>query len=676
MKDQYIFPLRNLIVFALLFNLPVFAQSLLWPTDASRLLTSSFGEYRSRHFHSGIDIKTWGKEGYQVFAIGSGSVIRLRVSPYNYGKAVYFKLDNGLLIVLGHLSEFTTKLRPFVEEAQRKKNRYQTDISFPEGMIPFEAGEVLAYSGGTGIGAPHLHMEVRDQNNCPINPLFAGYTVKDNLPPILRSLGVRPLSAGSHVNGDVKPVLMPPYKLSDTHYILTDTLSCLGDIGFSLSCFDQANGASNKLAVYKLALFVDDHPVYSTQFDRIPFEKTRQVDLDRDYVLRKQGLGTYQKLYRDMGNSLQISWPAYSEAGVVHCSVSGSQNDDESIGNVFQSGLHRLTILASDYSGNETRLAGWFKVEEQYSNNPYQTINTQPDSVQIFKEFTGPWIRFEMRSPVELPQNSNVWIWPVNDTPIRLDMILKSSGVYSTAFPAQNLQSGFVVLNYIYQDQYGREQVIKENLHLFNIPTSGGTMISEDEIFKIRFPSDGLYEPVSCTIEQKYSAKHEKQYTVVPDIPLKRSAKIQMKIAAFDSLVSNQMGIYSVNGNGNFYFAGNMLKDGWLSANVNSLSTYQIMQDSVAPEILWIFPVSGTRLLNRKLTLQFCFKDTLSGIRGEENYQYFLDGHPLIVAFDPDKDTGTCLLWEPLSYGRHEFLIRVKDRAGNVNEEKGFFIIG
>src|SRR5713226_3608039 len=30
----------------------------LWPTDASHTVTSTFGEYRHTHFHSGIDIST------------------------------------------------------------------------------------------------------------------------------------------------------------------------------------------------------------------------------------------------------------------------------------------------------------------------------------------------------------------------------------------------------------------------------------------------------------------------------------------------------------------------------------------------------------------------------------------------------------------------------------------
>ena len=38
----------------------------IWPTDASTRITSEFAEYRSMHFHGGIDISTNGAKGYKV----------------------------------------------------------------------------------------------------------------------------------------------------------------------------------------------------------------------------------------------------------------------------------------------------------------------------------------------------------------------------------------------------------------------------------------------------------------------------------------------------------------------------------------------------------------------------------------------------------------------------------
>ena len=42
-------------------------------------MAGTFGELRSNHFHSGIDIKTKGKEGFPVIAIEDGYVSRVKV---------------------------------------------------------------------------------------------------------------------------------------------------------------------------------------------------------------------------------------------------------------------------------------------------------------------------------------------------------------------------------------------------------------------------------------------------------------------------------------------------------------------------------------------------------------------------------------------------------------------
>jgi hypothetical protein len=59
------------------------------PLDIPIILAGTFGELRSNHFHSGIDIKTQQREGLQVMAIGEGTITRIKVSLWGYGKVLY-----------------------------------------------------------------------------------------------------------------------------------------------------------------------------------------------------------------------------------------------------------------------------------------------------------------------------------------------------------------------------------------------------------------------------------------------------------------------------------------------------------------------------------------------------------------------------------------------------------
>jgi len=49
-------------------------------------ITSSFGEFRENHFHSGIDFSTRGKVGETVFSIADGKIFRIKYQKRGYGK--------------------------------------------------------------------------------------------------------------------------------------------------------------------------------------------------------------------------------------------------------------------------------------------------------------------------------------------------------------------------------------------------------------------------------------------------------------------------------------------------------------------------------------------------------------------------------------------------------------
>ena len=101
------------------------------PLDIPLVLAGTFGELRSNHFHAGIDIKTQGKQGLPVYSIGPGTVTRIKVSHWGYGKAIYVAHPNGYTSVYGHLQKFSPKIEAYVKKAQYEKRSFEIEL-FPD----------------------------------------------------------------------------------------------------------------------------------------------------------------------------------------------------------------------------------------------------------------------------------------------------------------------------------------------------------------------------------------------------------------------------------------------------------------------------------------------------------------------------------------------------------------
>ena len=308
-----------------------------WPIEYPRRLSSLFADHRSFRFHSGIDIPTQGKTGYAVLACQSGHVYRLFASWQGYGKAVYLRLDDGRYAVYGHLSDFSPSLSRIVTEAQVKAKRYKQDLFPKENEIRVKKGAVIGYSGESGWGGTHLHFELRDSTGCPINPLTSGFLVKDELPPRIKSLSIRPLGVRARVNGSAEPVVFPVIVDPEENvYKLRETPVVEGEIGVELSASDRMEDSGFTFGVYRLELRLDDSLLFSSRYDRFSFENTHKIELDRDFEFRRRQNAGFYKLYLEEGNDLPIYDPA------------GGRMSTESI----EPGAHKAEIRVYDPSGN------------------------------------------------------------------------------------------------------------------------------------------------------------------------------------------------------------------------------------------------------------------------------------------------------------------------------------
>jgi len=127
-----------------------------------------------------LDIRTWGKVGYKIYAVSDGYIKRIRTGSKGYGKVLYIQLNDGNTAVYAHLERFTPTLNETVRLLQEYFGSYTIDHNFEPKEFPVRKGDLIGYTGDTGsISGPHLHFELRDKQEHPLNPL-SFFSIKDN----------------------------------------------------------------------------------------------------------------------------------------------------------------------------------------------------------------------------------------------------------------------------------------------------------------------------------------------------------------------------------------------------------------------------------------------------------------------------------------------------------------
>jgi len=109
-----------------------------WPVPSKYLITGTYGEDRSDHFHAGIDIDGYGQDGSPIVASAAGIVI---LAEYygGYGNCVIIDHGNGYTTLYGHMSGYAVSVGDSVG-----------------------AGQTIGYLGSTGNSTgTHCHFEIR-----------------------------------------------------------------------------------------------------------------------------------------------------------------------------------------------------------------------------------------------------------------------------------------------------------------------------------------------------------------------------------------------------------------------------------------------------------------------------------------------------------------------------------
>lgn len=597
-----------------------------WPTEASRYLSSTFGETRSAHFHAALDIKTWGRRGYKVYATRDGIVDRIAIGPRGYGKVVYLRHPDDSYSVYAHLLSFNEDLQQLADSI-RFAGGYKFEIErfLTHRNITVKQGDVIGFSGASGIGPPHLHFELRTPSQKPFNPLLTNLSVRDDIPPKIRSVSIEPASPASSIEGK-NAIFTKRTRLHNGQYDL-GTVQVSGPVGLGINAFDQSNRVHNRYAIYELGLSVNGKQLFASKVDSFSYYETNQMFIDRVYPLLQNYEKGYQRLFIADGNTLPF-YQTDKQKGVLD----------------LPPGKHEVTITAKDFFGNRSNARLTILVKNSPSKNQ---INYQPSSKPLANRTTispNNWQWFENWVTLSNQQFQNITMALSNND----QLIHHSNGI---SIPLKNQERAF-----------------------FNIPGTGpvsfyriepqkNTFISTDNQKNFaRFPQEAFYDTLSIGMTVNKFTADSISVEIIPDrFPIKNEYEFYIER---DSVLQNteQLSFYHWDHvNEEWDWIPTEFSDYYIISKTKALGTFALKKDMTPPE------VKNPRVRqhpNGKWVVLIDAIDDLSGI-DYKTAEIRINGQRGIAEFEPEDDR--FLYYHPNFQPTQSMKVQivVQDKMGN-----------
>ena len=311
------------------------------PLDIPLVLSGTFGELRSDHFHAGLDLKTQQKEGLNVIAAAAGYISRIKISHWGYGKAIYITHPNGFTTVYAHLQKFNKRIESYIKKQQYKKESFEIQVFPSPKALPIKKNEIIALSGSTGgFVGPHLHFEIRDtKTEKPINPMLFGIQVSDGKKPRINTLIGYPLDKNSQINSIGIPSQISLIN-SKNGELQAKKIYAFGKIGFGINAFDQLDGAYNKNGLYSLTMLVNGLKVHEFNATTFSFSESKYINLLIDYERFKKLKQRIQKCFIEPSNKLSLYSKSLNK---------GFLNIEDGLN-------YKVEIIAKDFKGNQQKV--------------------------------------------------------------------------------------------------------------------------------------------------------------------------------------------------------------------------------------------------------------------------------------------------------------------------------
>ncbi len=321
------------------------------PLHFRALLAGNFGETRTKHFHSGIDIKTKGKEGKGIFAVGDGYISKVVENDPNIGNALFIQHPEGYVSIYCHLQRFIGNLH----ENMKKK--------------PVAKGQLIAVSGNTGASeGPHLHLELRDArtDECldPLDYIVLDYL--DKQPPVLHFIKVYPQDTLSHFDGHTSPHIFSSVNEENTRQkAVTSTKEdwgthmAWGKLAFSINAYDYMEGSNNKLGLHSIKCYVDNQLVFSRNMERFSITDHTLADLtcDQEELLSNNKIFIYTWFPSTLPLQHNSLYTINRERGII---------------NIDHEKDYHLLYVLTDQQGNESHYTFTIKGQKEYKETKQQ----------------------------------------------------------------------------------------------------------------------------------------------------------------------------------------------------------------------------------------------------------------------------------------------------------------
>jgi len=583
------------------------------PTQQA-FLSGGFAELRSNHFHGGIDIKTDGRIGLPVYAVADGYVSRIKSSAVGYGNALYLKHPNGKISVYGHLEQYPPALEKYLVKQQYIQQNAEIDIENIEPtLFPFKKGEIIGYSGNTGSSAgPHLHFEIRTEDDIPLDPLLFGFReVHDNLPPVIEKIALTCLSPDARINGEHTRKEFSVYKSGHT-YRIAERVYAVGKIGIEYKGYDIANKANNHYGINYLTIKLNGQHFFQQAITHVPFH-LRAIHVHTHYPIWKQKGDKFVRAYLLDGNTLPFYEPFQN--GIL----SIQHRQPYQIKMMFQDSYANTSFLEFDILGNADYLPDnttsskkptTYSVEENWLKiNSWSTLQADTCLIHIKDSI------YKIGASYQI-QRSCMFIWDLrNGIPDSIQTSFETLPLHFADFvpPKQNY------------DYYGNR------LHL-------------------RFGQDVLFDTLYLQIQE-----NQENFTINTEyVPLLNPVEIHFKPDELLGELGKYVGICHISGKGKLTWLETQYDGETLKAYSKELGNFTLQTDTEPPK---------ATLINKSPSkLTFKLYDNLSGIR---SYKGYINGEYVLIRYDAKSQTAWTVQQDDNTIFKGKFILQLIDKAGN-----------